>query len=720
MLKNINIKEVYNSEVDNILEDFYLPVLTNSVKYDRSVGYFDAKVLTSAARGLASFVDNGGYIRYIIGATLKEEEYEAISLGYSNREIIEKLESDFENEINKFNDDLFLNQLNALTWFIQNKRMDIKIAIRKGGIHHEKIGIFRDSNDDYIVFQGSANETNNALIPFNYESINVFKGWLPQFEGHTQPHINTFEDLWNGQTKNTKVVEFTEIANKILSRKISNPQKPISSIELNLWKEYFEEENDSFNVLEPNIPKKLFGNDFELKKHQKEALQKWQKNNYKGILELATGAGKTITSIYGAVKMYENRKKLLLIVSVPYQGLADQWVEELRNFNIHSILCYGGEQNWKSNLKEKLVNFQTGLSKFLAIVVVDATLSSKSKTFSKMLESLGNDISSYFMFIGDECHHHGATVINQFLPTNAGLRMGLSATPDRGENDTEGNENLKNYYGDIVASYTLEDALKDKVLTPYDYHLINVNLTEEESENYIELSKQISRAYAASLNNKDSDIFDEKLNILLNKRARLINGCQNKPIKLKELLKSMKPIKHSLFYCAEGKIDEYQSQEDDEIGKRQIEKISKILHELDWKSSRFTAVEDKKAREKILENFKNGTIDSLVAMKCLDEGIDVPACTTAFILASSRKPRQFIQRRGRILRKSKGKTKAVIYDFFVSLPVAQLEDNQMERKLLLSELGRINEFAKLSKNKADVYKTIEPYLKKNDLMHYFN
>lgn len=719
MLRSIRIKEVYNSEDDNILEDFYIPALKNAIFYDRAVGYFDAKVLTSAARGMAAFVENGGYMRLIVGATLTREEYEAISLGYGEREIRERLASELNEYVNAYDDKLFLNQLNTLTWFITNKKLDIKIALRKGGIYHEKIGIIRDAESDFIVFQGSANETNKALGPFNYESINVFKSWLPEFEGHIVPHVRKFECLWGDNAKNTKVLDFTEIAEGVLSNRIQQPFVPDINRELTLWQEYIDSHEPETDLSRgPHIPAKLYGCDFQLRRHQKDALNAWKENNFRGLFELATGAGKTITAIYGAVKMFENRKKLLLVISVPYQSLADQWADILRLFGIRPLVCYGGEQRWVESLKRQLVDFQAGLIGFVGVVVVDATLNSKSRTFSDLLASLGDDYKDYFLFVGDECHHHGALATYNSLPPNAGLRIGLSATPDRGDDPDDGNENLRKYYGEIIARYTLKDALDEKVLTPYEYHIVDVTLTDEESEKYIVLSKQISKLIAYSKGSKSIEQNNNALNVLLSKRARLINGTQNKPIALRKLLKNMPITKHSLFYCAEGYVDD--GDESDEDALKQIEIISQLLHSMNWKSSQFTANENKDQREDILKGFKDGDIDSLVAMKCLDEGIDVPACSTAFIMASSRKPRQFIQRRGRILRKSEGKTKAVIYDFFVSLPIDSVEDSGIERRLLIAELKRINEFSSLSLNKGDAYRQLEPFLKKYDLTHHLS
>lgn len=716
MLKSLNIKAVYNSEDDNILEDFYIPALKSSIRYDRAVGYFDAKVLITAARGLACFINNGGYIRLIVGATLTDEEYEAISAGYNEREITSRLTSDLEESLNAYDlSELFKNQLNALTWFIQNKKLDIKIALRRGGIYHEKIGIISDVTGDLLVFQGSANETNKALTPFNYESINVFKSWLPAFEEHIVPHVKKFEDLWNNKKKNTKVIDFTDIIGSAIAQRIKDIRPPSITAEIMLWQQYFDNglDNDALEI-GPHIPKKLNGADFILKQHQKDALNSWKNNNFQGLFELATGSGKTITAIYGAVKIFESRKKLFMVIAVPYQSLADQWVDNLKVFNIHPVVCYGGEGLWLEKFKSKILDFQTGILKFVAVIVVDATLSSRSKTFSNLISSLDEQNREFFLFIGDECHHHGAIANFKSLPLNAALRMGLSATPER--SDEESNASLKQYYGDTIARYTMKDALDDGVLTPYEYHLVEVSLTESECEEYVVLSKRIAQLYAQIKSSKES-LNNNTLNVLLNKRARLINGTQNKPIALRALLENIMPIKHSLFYCAEGSIGE-DDEDNEKEGIRQIQVISQLLHSMNWRSSQFTAKEDKQQRSSILRSFRDGDIDSLVAMKCLDEGIDIPACSTAFILASSRQPRQFIQRRGRILRKSLGKTKAVIYDFFVTLPIDSVEDGGIERKLLVAELKRVNEFASLSLNKGDVYRRLEPFLQKHDLVHH--
>ena len=716
MLKDLDIKAVYNSETDNILEALYIPALTRSVTYDRAVGYFDAKMLTNAAAGLSSFVANGGYMRLICGATLTEEEYEAIHRGYDDRTINKRISDQFE-EVVSADDALSQHQLKILTWLIQNKKLDVKIALRLNGIHHQKIGIFRDAHNDALIFSGSANETTKALLPFNYESMNVFKSWVPALQEHFQPHIDNFEALWANRVTNTAVVDVTKIALKTLSNKFPDVVRPSVEGERELWKKYVYTPPEMHRNLRPKIPDRIGAHKFSLRKHQLEALRQWQsvENNFKGIFELATGAGKTITAIYGAVKMYEKRGRLFLIVAVPYQNLADQWQQNFKLFGISPVVCYGGETKWRRELESEALNFKSGIIDFCAVVVVDATMTSNRYTFQDIIEEIGDDLAPYIMFVGDECHHHGAYSTYLALPDNADLRMGLSATPDR-QGDADGNTHIANFYGEVVARYTLRDALSDKVLTPYDYHVVPVDLSIEEAEEYISLSKRIAKLYAMQANSSSGD-FDDSLNSILLKRARIVNGSVNKLHALDRLLSDLKPVPHSLFYVAEGDLDN-NDVEADEFGRKQIDLVSARLAEHGWRTSQFTARETKAERSVILKNFQEGRIDSLVAMKCLDEGVDIPMCSTAFIMSSSRKRRQFVQRRGRILRKSDGKEKATIYDFVSALPLAGISEPAYGRNLMRNELDRVKEFAELSLNPNDAFANIYDYLRAHDLLHH--
>jgi superfamily II DNA or RNA helicase len=265
----------------------------------------------------------------------------------------------------------------------------------------------------------------------------------------------------------------------------------------------------------------------------------------------------------------------------------------------------------------------------------------------------------------------------------------------------------------------LRQAIEDKVLTPYRYHPHLVALTDAEAEEFITLSEQIGRLMASQKEAGGSFNENLQLKALLMRRARLIGAAANKLPALEGVLGGVMPSSHTLFYCGDGTVetDDVDDADDASTGQRQVEAVSTMLHRLRWDVSRFTSRESRGERERILEDFRLGIIDAMVAIRCLDEGIDVPACGTAYILASSRDPRQFVQRRGRILRRSPGKEMATIHDFVVVLPEGQEGASDYAKQLIKSELARVAEFSSLSQNRAEAYDVLSPTLRTYDLEH---
>jgi superfamily II DNA or RNA helicase len=574
-------------------------------------------------------------------------------------------------------------------------------------MYHEKIGIFTDADGDKVVFQGSANETTSALLPdFNFESINVFQCWRDELKEYFSPYVVGFEDLWQNKSPNTLVLDFPEAAKeKLIKIAKSVPILLTPNIEVELWRKYKSKgDEEKIDSDAPAIPHLLNGEEFEIKQHQRRALEAWKANALQGIMALATGAGKTITALYGAVKVFEATKKLILGIAVPYQNLADQWVSVLREFNIVPIQCYANSADWLPRFSESISLYQANACQFVCFVVVNRTL--QSDHFQQLLTQIPGE---NFLWVGDECHHHGTIGLANALPQQAGWRLGLSATPEHYLNK-EATARITGYYGQVVASYSLMEALKDGVLTPYRYHVVVVDMADDEAEEYRDLSEQIS-VIAARTSEEASE--NEKLKIFLFRRARLLGRVRNKLIELRNLIANKRPTPLTLFYCGDG------STEDENSGEqmRQVELVSSLLYDMGWKTSHFTSHEALQERQELLDFFRIGVIDALVAIRCLDEGIDVPACRRAYILASSRNPKQFIQRRGRILRRSPGKEYAEIYDFVVKIPDHLAEGNQNERKLIRAELERVAEFARLATNSADVVRTLFPLLEQYDLAH---
>lgn len=706
MFRQLNLNCVYKTEEDNILLDFYLPALSKSLSYDRAVGFFSAANIYYASQGISSILNKAGKIRYIVGAIVDDDDYEAIIMGYKLRQQslkdINDFFSDTITDMSLIDDIKFQTRFQYLTWLIAHGFAEIKTALRPKGMYHEKIGILKDENEDIIVFTGSSNETLYAMLDtYNYESINVFKSWEDRHE-QWMPHINSFHRLWTNTAKNTAVLHIPEVAKNLLIELGKKSRIPSAVEEKNTFEptekiQFYQSHN------KPQVPSTYKGSTFQLNKHQQSAFNSWVKNKFTGILAHATGSGKTITAIYAAARALTANKRLFLIVGVPYQALADQWVDELKLFNFTPIRCYGLKTYWCDSLINKISLFNSKELNVICTVVVNKTLN--TKFFRNIISKIP---TNEIMFIGDECHHYGG-LIGENLPT-ARLKLGLSATPHHWYN-SDRNNRLTNYFGEIISNYSLQNALEDGVLTPYYYYPIITFLTEDETNAYNEISNQINQLIK---NQANKDNIDIKLGALLSKRSRILGSASNKDHKLEELLTSTPKTKHTLFYVGEGRSEQLTMQSE----LSQLENIASLISKYGWSLSRFSAQENHAARLRAIDAFRVGDIDALISMRCLDEGVDLPACQTAFILASSRDPRQSIQRRGRILRKSPGKKFSTIYDFIV-IPLEEDYTRTPSRNLVKYELERAFEFSSLSLNPADSYNEFKEILQKFELTQYY-
>lgn len=697
MLRDQAWKTVYRTGEDDLLNDFYLPALLCAKNYDRAVGFFSSELLVSAAAGLSSLIKNDGKFRLIIGHPLDEDEYLSVQEGKREswlhdigEQLLKMLAAD-KGHLHNY-------RLNILTWLVACGRLEFKFAFRKSGMYHEKIGIVRDQDGNKLVFQGSANETLYAMSPqFNSESISVYPSWTDAYSNYGKYYEDAFEKIWSGTHADIYTLDLpSEIYEKIAA----SSSRPDLDIEGDLADS--SAKLDLFEMIqsEPRIPKVLNGERFVIKEHQRNALIAWKANHYQGILKLATGAGKTITSIYGAVKLYEgNGRRLCMVIAVPYVELALQWVNVLRIFNIYALTCFDKQSVWYGRLAEEVKTLSTRENFFLPIVVVNKTMQSPE------FQSLIRDIPfSNLLMIGDECHRHGTESLSSSLP-DAQYRIGLSATPfndDDEEFDSPfpnmNKQRIIGYYGEIVADYSLGQAINDDVLTPYNYHVHPVYLTEEEQTLLDEISQKIANALSGF---ESSSSASANFTVLCGQRSRLLGAAHEKFVKLNSLMKhdNGKTKGHCLFYCAEG------SSTENGIDVKNVDRVSSILNENGWKVSPFTSLESSTTRKSIMESFLDGGIDGLIAMKVLDEGVDIPACRSAYILASTRNPRQYVQRRGRILRKAKGKIFAVIHDFFI-MPFPGSKTSA-SANLINSELERIRDFAALAQNKSEINETLK-------------
>jgi len=701
-LQTLSLKSSYSTDTDNVLKDFYIPTLKNAVSYDRAVGFFSSNALLKMLEGIDGLINNNGYMRLVIGDTLSDEEYEAVKFT-DDSHVSDRLSQTWEQIYTAaISDSLLHHRLNILSWLVKNKKLSIKYALRRKGLFHKKIGIISDVNNNKLVFSGSMNETQSAIIgnienpDGNSEEIDVYRSWKTEiFKEHGQSKIISFENLWNNKEPNTHTIDISSEQYIRLSEIYSGESPPKSNIEqvqADIYDEYFDNNNLDLVKL-PAIPSHINNYPFEIREHQLKALRAWDANDYQGIMALATGAGKTITSIYGAVKIANEGNRLFLVVAVPYKILAEQWCEVLSEFNISPIKCFHSKNNWFGALLNNVQSFKLGIKNFCCVVVVNRTL--QGQTFNDVISKIN---SNELMFIGDECHHHSSENISKKLP-DAKFKIGLSATPWSRKDVTQG-ESLRKYYGNIIATYSLKEALGDGILVNYEYYIHSVTLNEDEEEKYRAINKTI-----AQIAPKKNKTLNEQniLKFAIFKRARLLDGLEDKFQTLDKILQNEKIQNHTLFYCgagsSENEDEDELSEEDGNLEERMrlIDKVTQILTKHNWSSSNFTYNESTNERFRIMDSFKAGEINALSAIKVLDEGFDVPICQKAYITASSSNERQYIQRRGRILRKSPGKKIAIIHDFVI---MPSYKDSAF-LGLVEDEFVRMSEFFKDAVNKDD-------------------
>lgn len=680
----------YKTYKNNIVKEFYTPVLQEAVLYQRSVGFFSSTALIELTKGIAGIVKNGGKIQFIVSPYLSQEDVNAIQKGYEKKKVIEQaLLREFKEPENYFQEE----RLNLLAHLIEDGHLEIKVAFtppnRSTGMYHEKVGILTDKFGDKIVFTGSLNETINAFYN-NYESIVVFTSW-EESKLYAEEMQADFDSLWNNEDKDLEVIEFPDV----LIEKIKVNQKPKVNYDID-EEEQIEEEAIKKGI--PRIPK-----GFELRDYQKEAIEKWKQRDYCGIFDMATGTGKTYTGLGAVTKLFEEKKRLAIIIVCPYQHLVEQWVEDIELFNMLPTIGYSAsrQKDWKKRLEDDVLDFSIGVIDCFCFVTTNATYS--SKFVIEQMSYLGKDT----LLLIDEAHNFGSPNLRNKLYPTIEYRLALSATLDR-HGDEEGTDCLKHYFGEKCIEYDLQRAIKEGKLTPYYYYPVVVYLDEEEIERYRDISYKASKECHKD---KQGNVkITEKGKMLLLQRARIVAGANSKLDELRNQMQQYKDDTHILVYCGATKVQtfEYDESEYDEEGERQIVAVSKILgNELGMKVTHFTSNESAEEREIIKNKFAMADpYQAIVAIKCLDEGVNIPSIKTAFILASTTNPKEYIQRRGRVLRLAKNKPYAVIYDFVTLVkPLDEVDpysaDYNCERALAKRELARIKEFGEISLNSRD-------------------
>ena len=674
MLKEHDFPVSISSGNSSAIDEFFVPCLNSSIEYKVAVAYFTSGWVRDAAPGLANFVENGGRLYWIISPELTDEDWKAIQATPGENAKHRLVWDRTESLLNR----MLYEPRKVISWLIADRLLEIKLAIPTSlatGIFHSKVGVFTDSQGYQVAFSGSYNQTAGANK--NWERLEIFTEHRDS--DRVKDVAQYWDQLWEGQEQGMELYSPSEI--DLLSLKNTAPgSRPYKIKKTNL--------NDT------PVP-----NHISLRDYQREAVKSWFDANGNGIFVMATGTGKTITALACCAhlaKFYRDHNKTLrIVICLPYKHLLDQWVDDCNLFGFTSVACYGDNHDWPSSARQILSDISLTPGTGIFLTTYDTLRTARFRSF------LG-EATSDLLFLGDEIHNALGEKTIRALPNNAKYRLGLTATPARSDEDLESVEKLEGYFGKTVFEFGIGNAIAQGFLTEYEYYPIVCPLSDEEQEEYLELSDRIALAYTFKNDEKN-----ETLDKLLIRRARLIGDIDSKYQQLANQIKCERHDGRRLVYCSDYSEDENSP----------ITKVSKQLANEGLRLRHFTHRESQDERAEIIHGFELGELDAVVAIRCLDEGVDIPSVTDAYLLASTTNQRQFIQRRGRVLRLAPGKHIARIYDF-VAIPAdagkGRYTGAKPLKSLLNRELDRVREFAYLAQNyhqQRDTIKALEEMVK---------
>ncbi len=678
-----DIRPLYMLPEDPVTEEVFIPCFQSSAQVDCMVGFFSSEVLVELAPGLATFINQSRErFRLIVSPLLRTEDKIAIEEGMTSPEDIAR---SILEDIVVTEDLIEQHTLKCLSWLLRSGRMEIKIALMKDALFHPKIWLFREEVD-VIAAHGSSNMTYSGIRK-NIEQISIAKSWEnPNQHYITDKFCAQFERLWENQDDSCIVVAMPQAIQNCLLQTYHSDASPT---EVDLRKLYhratgtIKEPPGTYDSFE--LPRASFAIPSELRfedgpfEHQGKAVSAWCEAGYRGVLEMATGSGKTITAMICTHRLYEVHKPLLIVVAAPYIPLIQQWCDEILPFGLRAVnlTASTGPSGRARELNKIKRRFRTGMSDVEIVVVSHRTLCDSG--FKSEIEKF--DCTT--LLIADEVHNLGSEGFITDLPSFFDYRLGLSATPIR-QYDEQGTEIIFSFFGPVVFQFTLQEAI-GRCLVEYEYYVHPVELTQDEMDEWYNLTARIK----ANAWRQENDEPNEYLTKLLRDRRALLETAENKIAALETVLmrEDFQTLQHTLIYASDK-------------APEQLDAVNALLnthgilfHQLTYEE---TGNRDQTAR--IIESFQEGTLRVLTAKRVLDEGVNIPQIKKAFILASTTVERQWIQRRGRLLRtcSETGKTHSEIHDF-VALP-PDMDNIDDAHTLIRSELSRVKEFASLALN----------------------
>lgn len=694
-----DIAPVYEIPDDDLIGEVLVPAMSHADEVWVGSGYFSSCCLAQVAPGLADFIKrNEAPLKLLISPEISPEDWAAIRKGVTTeQDLVDQLATDIFGNDGLSESALAEHTRECFAYLIAAQRLELRFVLMESGIYHKKQWLIRE-DEVWAAVHGSGNATSRGLL-VNGEQMTVDRAWA---DGPAaKQRVEKLVAQWQRQRDNEHPRSLTLSASAGLLFAGRGSQLDRVPTVGDFWEAW---RRDHASGLEPDLPRgaplpqrNLLEMPLDLEwrtgryAHQGVAVDTFFRADGTGILAIATGGGKTRTALIAGVEaQHQHTGPMLIVVLVPSRPLMKQWADEIREFGIGPTLpSTVNRTDRRKQLQEIEVALEVGSAR-TEIMVITNSLFAQDDGIRGLLDRLSSRVKVFL--IGDEMHNLGAPKVFDALPKRADLRLGLSATPVR-QYDPDGTDKLFEYFGPPVYEFGLADAIRSGCLTPYEYHLHEVPMSDQELDKWTELTEELVKAGFTIDDDGRTVVPSAKAERLLRERRAVLEQASAKIGLLRELLLAMGPsdIARCLIYTsAKGTMFDQP---------RQIEQVNQMLSTLGIISHQFTGEETAyRNAGDWLEAFGRGDYQVLTAMKVLDEGIDIPHTDTAFLLASSAVQREWVQRRGRILRRAAGKTIARLHDFIVVPPETESSASQA---ILRSELRRAEEFAGLAVNEWD-------------------